>query len=73
MLHVILLYQVTHAAICTHCPLEYFSDPGYTQSFSRHNFPPRRGLGADIRTPWLWLTLRTNREELETFHVGSEI
>ena len=28
---------------------------------------------SEIRTPWLWLTLRTNREELETFHVGSEI
>ena len=48
----------------------------HTQSFSRHNFPPRRGLSADIQItrPWLTLrTLRTNREELETFHEGSEI
>ena len=52
-----MLYQVTHAAICTlhtlASPLSVFLRSRIhrhrLKSFFRHNFPPRRGLGADIR------------------------
>ena len=57
--------------------LEIFSDPGYTHSeFLQTQFSSSAGArcGYSDAPAWLTLrTLRTNREELETFHEGSEI